>query len=81
MYHERYFDANAMNFPLSMSWNNDRAREQQERLLEAQTDGLASSLSDKVSRIKQVLGIDTDYQPDASIHRRRACVLLDSLGS
>jgi hypothetical protein len=60
-----------------MSWNNDRAREQQERLLEAQTDGMASSLSDKVSRIKQVFAIDIDYQSDASIHRRRACVLLD----
>ena len=41
-------------FNLKMSWNNDRTREQQERLLETQTDGLASSLTDKVSRIKQI---------------------------
>ncbi|KAJ3304968.1 hypothetical protein HDV03_002198 [Kappamyces sp. JEL0829] len=33
-----------------MSWQT----EQNERLLESQTDGLASSLSDKVNRIKQI---------------------------
>jgi hypothetical protein len=36
---------------MSSGWNSS---EQNERLLEGQTDGLASSLSDKVSRIKQI---------------------------
>jgi hypothetical protein len=37
-----------------MSNNGWNSSEQQERLLEGQTDGLASSLHDKVSRIKQI---------------------------
>jgi hypothetical protein len=57
-----------------MSWNNDLAREQQDRLLETQTDGLASSLGDKVSRIKQITS-----QMQRSMEEEH--VVIDNMGS
>jgi hypothetical protein len=50
---------------MSSGWNSS---EQNERLLEGQTDGLASSLHEKVSRIKQItidmnqsMGVEEEY--------------------
>ncbi|KAI8897716.1 hypothetical protein BC833DRAFT_592625 [Globomyces pollinis-pini] len=58
-----------------MSWNNDaRNREQQDRLIETQTDGLADTLHDKVSKIKQIT-----LQMQGSLDEEH--IMLDDMGS